>query len=150
MEGKYLTCQIVRPDRLIYEGPAASIVLQTYTGELAVYPLHSALIVALGDGVVRVRPLPEDGGGEFKIVVSGGYAEVYHDTVTVLADHARLSTDIDVEEVQATLAAAQDMLEKLEEGDHRNAYYENKINWCKLLLKHAPEESKPVMHSSGG
>ena len=31
-----LTCQFVRPDRLLYEGPVASVILVTVSGELGV------------------------------------------------------------------------------------------------------------------
>ena len=50
-----LNVQFVRPDRALYEGPAASLVLVSYAGELGVYPGHAAEIVALGDGVVRMK-----------------------------------------------------------------------------------------------
>ncbi len=132
-----LNVQFVRPDRALYEGPAASLVLVTYAGELGVYPGHAAEIVALGDGVVRMRLTEADGGGEKSVVVSGGYAEIDHDQVIILADHARLTDDIDVDVVRRTRDESIDLLDKCAEGDHRRAYYENKINWCNLLLKQA-------------
>ncbi len=132
-----LNVQFVRPDRALYEGPAASLVLVTYAGELGVYPGHAAEIVALGDGVVRMRLTEADGGGEKAVVVSGGYAEIDHDQVIILADHARLTDDIDVDVVRRTRDESIDLLDKCAEGDHRRAYYENKINWCNLLLKQA-------------
>ena len=90
-----LTCQFVRPDRQLFRGPAASLVLVTYAGELGVWPGHAAEIVALGDGVVRITRTAADGGGEYDVVVSGGYAEIENDEVIILADHARLVDDID-------------------------------------------------------
>ena len=69
------------------------------------------------------------------VVVSGGYAEIDHDQVIILADHARRTDDIDVETVRRTRDEAIETLDACEEGDHRRAYYENKINWCNLLLK---------------
>ena len=33
-----LSCQFVRPDRLLYEGPVASLILVTESGELGVWP----------------------------------------------------------------------------------------------------------------
>ena len=96
-----LNCQFVRPDRLLFEGPVANLVLVTYAGELGVWPGHAPEVVALGDGVVRIRRRPEDGGGEYDVVVSGGYAEIDSDGVIILADHARRTDDIDVEVVRA-------------------------------------------------
>ncbi|MDD5799651.1 MAG: ATP synthase F1 subunit epsilon [Coriobacteriales bacterium] len=135
-----LTCQFVRPDKLMYEGPVASLVLVTYSGELGVWPGHSPLICALGDGVVRLHKLEKDGGGEEDVVISGGYAEVDNDVVIILADHARLKNDIDPDVVMDTRAKAIDARDALPEDDNRRAYYDNKINWCNLLLKQSPEQ----------
>lgn len=132
-----LNCQFVRPDRLLFDGPVANLVLVTYAGELGVWPGHAPEIVALGDGVVRMRARQEDGGHEYDVVVSGGYAEIDNDGVIILADHARRTDDIDSEVVRRTRDEAIEALDEIGEGDHRAAYYERKIRWCNLLLKHA-------------
>lgn len=132
-----ITCRFVRPDKLLYEGPVASLVLATHTGELGVWPGHASEICALGEGVVRLTLLPEDGGGLVKVLIAGGYAEISNDTVIILADHARRTDDIEPAVVRATRDKATAMLESLEPGDHRTAYWENKIHWCDLLLAHA-------------
>ena len=132
-----LNCQFVRPDRLLFDGPVANLVLVTYAGELGVWPGHAPEIVALGDGVVRMRARQEDGGHEYDVVVSGGYAEIDNDGVIILADHARRTDDIDPEVVRRTRDEAIEALDEIGEGDHRAAYYERKIRWCNLLLKHA-------------
>lgn len=133
-----LTCQFVRPDRLLYEGPAASVILVSQSGELGVWPGHAPEICALGDGIVRVTSPQDQGGDVRKVVISGGYAEIANDTVLIIADHARNINDIDVAVVKKTKQAALDKRNALPEDDHRRAYYENKIAWCDLLLKHAP------------
>ncbi|HIZ17987.1 MAG TPA: ATP synthase F1 subunit epsilon [Candidatus Olsenella stercoravium] len=132
-----LNCQFVRPDRLLFDGPVANLVLVTYAGELGVWPGHAPEIVALGDGVVRMRTRQEDGGEEYDVVVSGGYAEIDNDGVIILADHARRTDDIDPEVVRRTRDEAIEALDEIGEGDYRAAYYEKKIRWCNLLLKHA-------------
>ena len=132
-----LNCQFVRPDRLLFDGPVANLVLVTYAGELGVWPGHAPEIVALGDGVVRMRARQEDGGHEYDVVVSGGYAEIDNDGVIILADHARRTDDIDPEVVRRTRDEAIEALDEIGEGNHRAAYYEKKIRWCNLLLKHA-------------
>lgn len=133
----YLTCKFVRPDKQIFEGKVASVVLATYTGELGVLPGHASEIYALGDGVVRMNLLPEDGGGVRRVVVSGGYAEVHKNTVVVIADHARREDDIEPNVVLATRKAAEESRDALPEDDHQRAYYENKMAWCDLLLEKA-------------
>ena len=135
-----ITCQFVRPDRLLYEGPIASLVLVTATGELGVWPGHSPEICALGDGIVRLQRRPEDGGETVKVIISGGYAEITPDQVIILADHARRSDDIEPDVVRQTRAKAVASRDALPANDSRRAYYDNKIAWCDLLLQHAPQE----------
>lgn len=130
-----INCQFVRSDKLVYEGPVASLVLVTKSGELGVWPGRAPIICALGDGIVRLHRTQEDGGGEYDVVVSGGYAEVKDDTVIILADHARRTDDIDPDVVTKTRAEAIDSRDALPENDHRRAYYDNKVAWCNLLLK---------------
>lgn len=132
----YLTCKFVRPDKQLYEGNVASLVMVTYTGELGVWPGHAPEICALGDGVVRLSALPEDGGDIQKVIVSGGYAEIADDSVVIIADHARDINDIDVAQVNDTRQKAVDVRNALPQNDHRRAYYENKIHWCDLLLQY--------------
>lgn len=132
-----IRCQFVRPDRLMYEGPVASLVLVTLNGEMGVWPGHAPEICALGDGVVRLNMLDEDGGGIRRVIISGGYAEIIDDTVIILADHARADDDVEDAAVHAMLEEANGMLETLSADDHRRAYWENRVNWCNLLLKYA-------------
>ena len=132
-----LTCRIVRPDRLLFEGPAESIILATYTGQLGVWPNHSSEICALGDGVVRLN---NEDGSKTEILISGGYAEIDNNLVIVLADHARRTDDIDPEQVKQTRLQVQEAMEKYDEHDNRRAYYLNKIKWCDLLLECAHAE----------
>lgn len=130
-----ISYQIVRPDKLMHEGEATSIVLVTKSGELGVLPGHAREICALGDGIVRIMHEPDDTGAtQSRVVVSGGYAEITGDMVIVLADHARDVDDIDPKVVSDTRAQAEEELSKLPAGDSRRAYFDSKIVWCDLLL----------------
>lgn len=141
-----ITCQFVRPDRLLFEGDVASMVLVTPMGELGVWPGHASEIVALGDGMVRIHRLSEDGGGTVNVIISGGYAEITPNRVIILADHARRSDDIEIDVVNETRDKAVASRDELPEGDGRRAYYDNKIAWCDLLLHHA-NEGHDVQHT---
>ena len=132
-----LTVQFVRPDRLMYEGPVASVILATPKGELGIWPGRRSIICALGDGVVRINRLEANGGGTVRVVVSGGYAEVDHDTVIILADHARRADDIDRAQTEGLLADARAKLASLDPDDNRSAYWSQKVKWWTMLLGYA-------------
>lgn len=99
-------------------------------------------ICSLGDGVVRLHLREEDGGGTTKVVISGGYAQIDEKGVIILADHARLTDDIEPDVVRETRDTALDTLNGLDEADGRRAYWENKVKWCNLLLKEAAEQKQ--------
>ena len=132
-----LMVQFVRPDRIMFEGPVASVVLATPKGELGIWPGRRPIICALGDGVVRINRLEANGGGTVRVVVSGGYAEVDHDTVIILADHARRTDDIDRAQTEGMLADARAKLASLDPDDNRSAYWSQKVKWWTMLLGYA-------------
>lgn len=129
-----ITCQFVRPDKLMFEGEVDHLILVTESGELGIWPKHASLIAALGNGVVRLHKPQSDGGDEVDVIVSGGYAEVSGDMVIVLANHARRTDDIEPDVVQRTKDEAAAKRDEFPEGDHRRAYYEDKMAWCDMLL----------------
>lgn len=137
-----LTCQFVRPDKLLYEGTVKSLILASSDGEYGVWPGHAPEIIALGDGVVRLyMPHPESEEDSMtKIVISGGYAEIDPTGVIILADHARRVDDIDADVVRETRDEVIDQMLSLPEDDNRRSYYAKKIDWCNLLLKQVVEE----------
>ena len=130
-----LNVQIVRPDRLVWEGEVEHLVLHTRTGEMGIYPGHAPAIVALGDGVTRVHEAA-DPEHPRRVIISGGYVEVTPKEVIILANHARRVDDVRRDSIDRTLAKAEAHLAELPEGDHRRLYWNEKIAWQNLLLEH--------------
>ena len=87
-----LTLQIVTPERIVFsEEGVDSVTLPGSEGELTVLPEHAPLMTALHPGVLYFRK----GGEEIDVALSGGFLEVRDDKVTVLADTAERSDEID-------------------------------------------------------
>lgn len=128
--------RIVRPDKLLHEGDAASLTLVARTGEIGVLPGHAKEICALGRGICRIQHEQDDEGNtETRIAIFGGYAEITEDEVIVLADHARDVDDIYPEIVVQTRQEAEAELNKLPARDSRRVYFEQKMEWCDLLIE---------------
>lgn len=127
--------QIVRPDKLLHQGDATAITFVARTGEIGVLPGHAKEICALGKGICRIEHEPDDEGNTTtRIAIFGGYAEITEDEVIVLADHARNVNDIYPDVVNQTKQDAEAELNKLPKQDSRRVYFEQKIQWCDLLL----------------
>ncbi|WP_116140394.1 ATP synthase F1 subunit epsilon [Trinickia diaoshuihuensis] len=88
-----LQVDIVSVEAEIYSGTASFVVLPGEAGELGVYPGHIPLLTRIKPGVISLW----DGAEEpvHRVFVAGGVAEVRHEGVTVLADHALRTPELD-------------------------------------------------------
>jgi F-type H+-transporting ATPase subunit epsilon len=101
-----LTLQIITPERVVFsEEGVESITLPGSEGELTVLPSHAPLMTALLPGALYFRK----GNELVDVALSGGFIEVRDDKVTILADTAERSDEIDAaraEEARERAAAA--------------------------------------------
>ncbi len=94
--GGQLTVRIITPERIVFEGPAESLVATAYDGQFGVLPGHAPLMVVLGIGELRIRL-----GGRFEwFAVGEGFLHVLDDVVTVLTPFAESAREIDVDEAR--------------------------------------------------
>ncbi|MEO7019681.1 MAG: ATP synthase F1 subunit epsilon [Ktedonobacteraceae bacterium] len=106
---------VVTGEREIYRGEADMVIASGVEGEMGILPNHAALLTALKAGEMRIKLA----GAEEDLFISGGFLEMYNNTLTVLADAAEHADEIDhtrAEEArrlaQARLAAAGDARER--------------------------------------
>ena len=74
---------LVSPERLLFSGEVEQVDVPGTEGEFGVLAGHAPLIAMLRPGILRIL-----GPDEQRILVTGGFAEVTPDTLTVLADRA--------------------------------------------------------------
>ena len=98
-----INLEVITPEKLVLRESVDEIVLPGLTGEIGVLPDHEPLISQLKTGVLSYRT----GASLQKIHVSGGFAEVLGDKVSVLADVAEKPEDIDIESAKAALERAE-------------------------------------------
>lgn len=96
--------EIVSPEKLLLSRPVDMVVVPAAEGELGVMAQHAPMIVLLRGGTIR---LYEDGQVTERLFVSGGFAEVTPERVTVLADEATPVAALSRAEGERRLAAAQ-------------------------------------------
>lgn len=85
--------EVVSGEQKIYSGEATFIVVPTVQGELGIYPRHEPIMSLVRPGALRLTVPGED--KEVLVAVSGGILEVQPDKVTVLADVAVRSAEMD-------------------------------------------------------
>lgn len=94
-----ITVELVSVDRMLWSGQASIVTAETTEGEIGVLPGHEPMIGQLVDnGVVTFRPVD----GERRVAaVQGGFLSVTSDKVTVLADWAIWSDEVDESEAKS-------------------------------------------------
>ena len=99
-----LQVELVAVERRIWSGEATMVIARTTEGELGVLPGHAPLLGQLAEGgVVRIRP---ESGEEITVAAHGGFLSVTERGVSILAETAEFSTEIDVERAREALRRA--------------------------------------------
>jgi F-type H+-transporting ATPase subunit epsilon len=80
-----LKLSILSPERDLFSGEAASVIVPGEVGSFGIYPQHASLIASMDVGILQIRLLD---GSIVKMVVDGGFVEVKNGTVNILADSA--------------------------------------------------------------
>ena len=102
--------EIITAERQVYSDEVDAVVAPGLEGQLGILPHHAPLMTALQPGELIIR---KDGAEQF-LVVTGGFMEVLGDRVTILADAAEQSDEIDEQRAQAAMESAQERVRNLE------------------------------------
>jgi F-type H+-transporting ATPase subunit epsilon len=115
---KKLLLEIVTPDRKVLSQDVDYVGAPGALGEFGVLPNHIPFLSALGIGNLYYK----DAGKTHYVFVSGGFAEVSPDKVTILAEAAEMATDIDTERARKAQERAQQRLARAQDKiDHARA-----------------------------
>jgi F-type H+-transporting ATPase subunit epsilon len=100
-----LQVELVAVERKIWSGEATMVIARTTEGELGVLPGHAPLLGQLAEGgVVTIRT---DSGDDVVVAAHGGFLSVTERGVSILAETAEVSSDIDVERAREALRRAE-------------------------------------------
>ncbi len=109
--------ELVTPERLLLSEEVDEVVLPGYEGEFGVLPGHTQYLAILNIGMLWYRK----GSAMTRIALGGGFAEVNHDRVVVMADTAERADEIDVERAQRARDRAEARLKELSMDDETYA-----------------------------
>jgi F-type H+-transporting ATPase subunit epsilon len=104
--------ELVSPEKLLFSGDVEQVDVPGVEGDFGVLAEHAPMVTTLRPGILTVHAA----GGEQKIVVFGGFAEVSKDGLTVLADVAEAVEDIDREMIAARIDELESRIAKTESG----------------------------------
>jgi len=97
---------VITPEREVVAGQTDAVTIPAFDGELGVLPRRAPLMCELGIGQFRYR---KDGRTQ-RVLIEGGFAQVYANTVTVLTPTAVVAEDVTdamIEETRQAIDAAE-------------------------------------------
>lgn len=101
-----LHVELVAADRKVWSGEASLVVARTSSGDIGVMPGHQPLLGVLESGPVNIRTTGESGDGTVVVAVHGGFISFADNKLSLLAEIAELSDEIDVERAERALERA--------------------------------------------
>ena len=111
MAGK-VTFELVSPERLLEATEADMVVVPGSEGDFGVLPGHVPTISTLRPGVIEVY----DGSAvRQRIMVTGGFAEVSNDRLTILVEEAMPLAEVSAEQLDGKIRQATEVVS--EAGD---------------------------------
>jgi F-type H+-transporting ATPase subunit epsilon len=131
-----LHVEVVAADRAVWSGSARLVIARTAVGDIGILPGHESVLATLADSVVTVR----SADGDQVFAVHGGFLSVADDAVSVLAETAERSEEIDVDRARRALERAQHgdadeggTRESLAQAEHRA---ETRLHAAEAHLRH--------------
>jgi len=126
-----LSLELVTPERPAFSGEGDFVVLPAWEGEMGVLPGHAPFLVQLRPGEVRF-----ESAGETKLfAVSGGFAEVRCDKVSLFAETAEMAESIDSERARQALERAKKDLQNKALDSMTLAHAEAAMRRAQVRLK---------------
>jgi F-type H+-transporting ATPase subunit epsilon len=101
-----LTLEIVTPEARVYADSIDGVVIPTVDGEIGVLPGHIPLLTQVDHGELRVTK----GSTTLLLAVSGGFAQISGDKVSVLAESAIQEEKIDEHAAENAMKRAEEEL----------------------------------------
>lgn len=116
---------LVTPERTLLDEEVDEVTAPGTIGEFGILPNHTTFLSSLDAGSLEYKQ-----GNQSKVLaVSGGFAEVVGNVMTILADTAEFADEIDAEAARTALREAEDKLKTLGYSDGEYAETEAVRHW---------------------
>lgn len=133
-----ISLRLVTPSRLLLDEEVDEATGPGALGEFGVLPKHISFLTLLEAGEMSYK----QGAEQRRLAISGGYAEVLDDVMTVLANAAEYADEIDVERAGDARDRAEKRIAELSHEDKEFAAAEAALRRALVRLQVAGKEAR--------
>jgi F-type H+-transporting ATPase subunit epsilon len=130
--------RVVTPSRLLLDEEVDEVTAPGALGEFGVLPNHITFLTLLASGEMSYK----EGTVRYYLAVSGGYAEVLDNVMTVLAPAAEFAGEIDTHRARQAKDAAERRMGELNYEDKEFNTAEAALRWANARLQVAEREAR--------
>jgi F-type H+-transporting ATPase subunit epsilon len=130
--------RVVTPSRLVLDEEVDEVTAPGALGEFGVLPDHIAFLSLLNPGEMTYK----QGASKRMLAVSGGYAEVLDNVMTVLAPAAEFATEIDTNRAQRAKERAEKQMAELNREEKDFDMAEAALHRALVRLQVAGKEAR--------
>lgn len=130
--------RLVTPSRLLLDEEVDEFTGPSVLGEFGVLPKHISFLTLLEVGEMSYK----QGGERRHLAISGGYAEVLDDVMTVLANAAEYADEIDVARARNARERAEKKIAELNREEREFAAAEAALHRALVRLQVAGREAR--------
>ena len=136
--------QLITPEKIAFSEEIYEAILPTQDGQIAVLPGHVSIVTLLRPGVISLRRTKGDSDDKLEhLATGGGFVEIAHDQIKVMADSAERADEIDELKIaEAREAAKQQLAQAKDEISYTDAL-------SRLELELAREKVKNLKRRHG-
>lgn len=121
--------QLLTPEGSRFDGQVISVRVPGSNGDFQMLYNHAPIVSSLTIGKISIK---QEGEGKLEFAVSGGFVEMSDNQLTILAEKAEKSTEIDKKEAAKI---RDDIKEKLDSLDYRSEEVETELAVAENRLK---------------
>lgn len=130
--------KLVTPSRLLLDEEVDEVTAPGALGEFGVLPKHISFLTLLEVGEMSYK----QGGERHHLALSGGYAEVLDEVMTILANAGEYADEIDIERARAARERAEKRMAELSQEDKEFAAVEAALRRALVRLQVAGKEAR--------
>lgn len=121
--------QLLTPEGSRFNGQVVSVRVPGSNGDFQMLYNHAPIVSSLGIGKISIK---QEGENDLDFAVSGGFVEMSDNHLTILAEKAEKSTEINKDEA---LKLRDEIRERLESLEYRNKEVETELAIAENRLK---------------
>ena len=125
--------KILASDKTFYDGQVISMTIPAFDGSYQIMAHHEPVVMALKEGVIRLKYEEEDGSEATITGINGlGLVNITRDMVTVLVDSIEAPEDIDRARAEKALKRA---MEQLRQDQTIQEYEMSRASMARAMLR---------------